>query len=447
MLSQKKNPLFSATCCAIATLFTYTAMADSEPSRLKRQLPETITLSVLLPQSGSLAQQGAEVKAALEQSKNDFNAESDNVALALTYHDTATDPTTAPALLSIIDGGPDNAKNLVLGPLSSGFLLASKNNASANNYLLYSYGSTSPEPTLRVAGDSIFRHIPDDSNQAPVLARHIKEQGISHITIFNRNDSWGTSLREATRTSLTSLGLTVTDATDISTLQYVRSSLDATSFAAELANSVKVAIDSNGSKTAVLALGFGEVADIMAAANSAMTSEGDTPLDEVRWFGIDLISNIVNDTNSRRFAESEAVRYTVSTVAPDRSHTDYPRIRTAIIDDDDVETTEPATYAYAAYDALQVLANTITDSNSTMTANTTSALPGISSRYNGLMGNGRLNEFGDLQANADSYEIRTLNAGQWVLQTRMSSAGVSVSSSYLLLFSALTVTYTLFKNP
>ena len=438
----------SVICGFICVFLSHLAIADpalipragnvksiEKRSLEKRQttLPATVTLSVLLPESGSLAQQGAEVKAALEQSVIDFNSQSSDVDLALSFYDTSTDPNTAETVLNTITASGDNALNLVTGPLSSGFLTASKDFAQTNNLLLYSYGSTSPDANLKAMDDNIARHVPDDSNQAPIIASHIKGQGITYVVIVNRNDTWGTNLRQVSRTALESEGITVRDANDVSLLEYNDANLDADALTGRIAIEVQSGITGNSAaQVAVLILGFSEVATIMQAAPAAMTSAMFTPLDEVRWFGIDLISDIITNPDARNFAELDAVRYTVSTVKPDRTHSDFERIRQVIIDDADTSTNEPSIYPYAAYDALQILGKAVIQIDLSETAQVLAELAGIAMNYNGLMGNGRLNEYLDLQVRDDSYEIRALVDGQWDFLDEPTTDTSSTSSSVVL---------------
>ena len=453
MPSRINSYIRSVICGFICVFLSHLAIADPAltprannvkiiEKRQAGNLPATVTLSVLLPETGNLAQQGAEVKAALEQSVSDFNSQFSDVDLAFSFYNTSTNPNTAETVLNEINTSGGNAANLVIGPLSSGFLTASKDFAQTNSLLLYSYGSTSPDANLKAMDDNIARHIPDDSNQAPIIARHIRDQGITYVVIVNRNDTWGTNLRQVSRSVLESKEITVRDASDVPLLEYNDATLDETALTGRIAIEVQSGITGYGApQVAVLILGFSEVATIMQAAPDAMTSAMLTPLDEVRWFGIDLISDIITNTDARNFAELDAVRYTVSTVKPDRTHSDFDRIRQVIIDDAGTSTNEPSIYPYAAYDVLQILGEAVIQADSVVTADVLAELAGIAMNHTGLMGNGSLNEYLDLQVRDDSYEIRKLVNGQWdfldELTTETSSTLVLATSIPVILLAIL----------
>lgn len=78
--------------------------------------------------------------------------------------------------------------NLIHGGGWSSHASAALSYVNENNMLLWSSSSTSP--TLRIADDNLYRMCPDDTVQAPAIAKMLWTWGIKVIIVFQRGDSW-----------------------------------------------------------------------------------------------------------------------------------------------------------------------------------------------------------------------------------------------------------------
>ena len=293
--------------------------------------------------------------------------------------------------------------NLVLGPLTSGHLNDLIELATTNDVLLFSYGSISSAEKFRQV-DTIFRVLPDDSNQIPHLARKISAAGILYVVVIYRDDDWGSALNKAFSSAW------LKDQEDSRTLgeavPYAKNLTDFTNVTSTLGDQMQAAFNEYDSdQVAVLYIGFEEVADVMAAANATGKSLGD-----VRWFGIDTEdarSTIFDNGRVQAFANQ--VKYVISEVAPDTSDEDYVAFLEALSG----VTDDPGSFAFAAFDTYQLLGRAIEKAEATDTASVSQALPEVAMNYSGLMGPARLNEYGDRATG--NYRSRQVKGDKFVL--------------------------------
>ena len=81
---------------------------------------------------------------------------------------------------------------------------AVKNFADKNDIIIMSHSSTAP--SLAVEGDSVFRFVPDDLNQAKEIAKEMWSQGIRMVIPFWRDDIYGHERMQAVRVDFQKLG-------------------------------------------------------------------------------------------------------------------------------------------------------------------------------------------------------------------------------------------------
>ncbi len=120
--------------------------------------------------------------------------------------DSATNPVIALEKLTSL-----NAKgiDIIIGPETSSNIRNVKGYADSNDMLMVSCCSSSP--ALAIPNDSVYRLVPDDSNQGTALAKLLSHQGIDVMVPVWRADTWGDGLRDATVESFTSRGGMVSD--------------------------------------------------------------------------------------------------------------------------------------------------------------------------------------------------------------------------------------------
>ena len=162
-------------------------------------------VGAIVPQSGSLSSIGKPVLASLEKAENDVNGyfESHNISsrVKLLVSDSKTSPEES---LAAIKKLYSSGARVVVGPATSTAVSAVLDFANENNITLLSYASTSPK--LSIAGDNLFRLVPDDKSQGKVIAKKMMEDGIKVIVPFWRSDIYGNELANATKHYFEKLG-------------------------------------------------------------------------------------------------------------------------------------------------------------------------------------------------------------------------------------------------
>ena len=174
------------------------------PSNLNSTYQEYI-VGAIIPQSGSLSSIGKPVLSSLEKAENDVNGyfESHNTSsrVKLMVADSKTSPEES---LAAIKKLYSSGARVIVGPATSTAVSAVLDFANEKNITLLSYASTSPK--LSIAGDSLFRLVPDDKSQGKVIAEKMMDDGIKVIVPFWRADIYGNELANATKYYFEKLG-------------------------------------------------------------------------------------------------------------------------------------------------------------------------------------------------------------------------------------------------
>ena len=175
-----------------------------EPIQTNNTYEEYI-VGAIIPQSGSLSSIGKPVLSSLEKAEYDVNRyfESHNSSsrVKLMVADSKTSPEES---LSAIKKLFSSGARVIVGPATSTAVSAVLDFANERNITLLSYASTSPK--LSIAGDSLFRLVPDDKNQGKVIAEKMRDDGIKVIVPFWRSDIYGNELANATKYYFEKLG-------------------------------------------------------------------------------------------------------------------------------------------------------------------------------------------------------------------------------------------------
>jgi ABC-type branched-subunit amino acid transport system substrate-binding protein len=168
-------------------------------------LRQTVTLGALLPLTGVSSSLGESEAAALKIATRDINEylykSHSSFKIRLIIEDTQTNP-----LVSL-----EKTKNLaakgikiIIGPATSAELKATQEYANTNGILLISPSSTAP--SLSIAGNNVFRFVPDDTHQAQAISKLMWDDGIRVVIPFWRTDVYGNDLVKAMKHSLQELG-------------------------------------------------------------------------------------------------------------------------------------------------------------------------------------------------------------------------------------------------
>ncbi len=252
---------------------------------------QTIVIGGLLPLTGNGSAQGPSYKAAMEMAADDLNAKYSDLGLPYKVQvrivDTETDPAIAKEL------GTEMIKDgihCIVGPLTSEEMKALETTANDSGTILIGFGSTTPG--ISTKENTIFRLCPDDTIQAQGIMGLLKKQNYTTIIPVVRNDVYGQELLELVSNLSAKGNYTLT-----TPVYYEPGTNSFNSTVNEIAESIQ----SNDQKTgtAVLAIGFDEVADLLEEASQ------NPELSSVPWFGTDgiaLSDSVLKKKNAAEFA-------------------------------------------------------------------------------------------------------------------------------------------------
>jgi branched-chain amino acid transport system substrate-binding protein len=99
-----------------------------------------------------------------------------SIRFNIVVQDTGSDPAISLEKLKLL---AENGIRIVIGPATSANVEAIKDYADKNDIIIMSHSSTAP--SLAVAGDNIFRFVPNDLEQAKVIAKEMWNQGIRMV--------------------------------------------------------------------------------------------------------------------------------------------------------------------------------------------------------------------------------------------------------------------------
>ena len=371
-----------------------------------------IKIGGIFPLTGELPDIGEEDLESTRLGVADFNEHLAGLgepwSIELAPEDSETSPAIALEKIRALNAG---GVNIIIGPETSANVREVKDYADSNNMLLVSCCSSAP--SLAIADDSVYRLVPDDSNQGPALARLLEHEGIGVMIPVYRDDTWGRGLSESAIKSFEGRGGQVGEG-----IPYDPESPGVSAKTSLLAQEVQGHVDDRGpEKVAVLFSGFGEIVEFMKSAS------GHDVLDDVRWFGPggNAESQLIDDPIGLEFATN--VRFTTTLVAVSDSE------RYRHVQDHVYETfgRTPSTSVYPSYDAPWIVGLAMLETQSTDVDMIKRILPRIAENFDGATGGMDgivLNDAGD-RDQAD-YDIWGIRGGEWVLLGRYTQGNDSL---------------------
>ena len=396
----------------IMALVTVVAISMIGSQSSYADLSGEIMIGAIAPLSGDWSTNGVQNNVANKIAVEDFNAYLNNKGADWSLHLTTEDSQTVPTV-SLEKIQAFNAKNIkhVIGPQTSGSLQNIKGYVDANNMLIISCCSTSP--LLAIPDDSVFRLVPDDSNQAIAIAKLLDETGITTVVPVWRNDAWGVGLNDALVNSFSG--------SVVEGISYNPEGSEFSTEASILSDIVQDQVDNNGiDKVAVVYIGFAEAIPFFQSASSHQI------LNEVRWFGSDgsaKESSFINDPIALQFTQN--TQFTAVVVASGQNDKSQ-RVESAV--EAEIGVT-PTAYASASYDAIWLLGLAMEETQSLDVDVLTEIIPTIADEYRGALGSLSLNNVGDLaQAN---YEM-------WTITNEWEYSGVYVATDDEIVFAETT---------
>ena len=167
-------------------------VADKNGKAYQYQMELNIGL-LLSVNDPDFLEQGNETKLAADLAIMDFNEflRNENSIWRLSADFRDTDLDTEKALEEVIELNTHGV-DVIVGVPTSASVDRVKSHINENDMVLVSCCSTAPQLAVK---DNVFRMVPPDSGQAPLLAKHIMDAEKSDIIIIYRDDSWGVGLR------------------------------------------------------------------------------------------------------------------------------------------------------------------------------------------------------------------------------------------------------------
>jgi len=375
------------------------------------QLSGEVKIGLILPLTGDLATHGEENWEGSKLGVVDFNEHLEKLGakwhLKMVSEDSATSPVIALEKLTSL-----NAKGIgiVVGVETSSNIRNIKGYADSNNMLLISCCSSAP--ALAIPNDSVFRLVPDDTNQGTAIAKLIQHEGIEVIVPVWRGDTWGDGISDATTGSFVERGGKIDEG-----VRYNPESPEFSASTSLLAEKVQGYVDEYGAdKVAVLFLGFAEILQFTQSA-----SEHEV-LDDVRWFGPGANTKehkLIEDPIGLEFSTN--IQFTTMQVAVTKNPI-YERVQAHLTEE---LGRTPNTFVHSSYDIVWIVGLAMLQTQSTDVSTIKAVIPDIAEHYYGAIGPTKLNEAGDL-AQAD-YEVWGIRGGEWVLLGKYTSSTDSVS--------------------
>lgn len=307
--------------------------------------------------------------------------------LVLELRDTVGDP---PRSLEVVKSMHQRGISLLLGPSDDASLEAVQQYVEENNMLVLNCCSTS---TTLAMPDRIFRLAPDDIKEADALNALLEERAIEHLVIVYRDDTFGSSLKQAVAERFGGSTTEIPYNSDLAN----HILLDYDSLAAQIAGAVQDVAGGDGA--AVLLIGYGESIGIMASASHHSI------LEDVKWYGTSGVANerlLVADQDLAAFAEMVNYEATLFAEPP-------PNLR--IVNVLSVVHLTPNAYVYSTYDAVTLLAAAVQFAGSDDAEAVAAALPLVASRVPGTLGSLELNANGDLDQSV--YDVWHVRGGAW----------------------------------
>jgi len=385
-----------------------TEVSESTDSTVQEvsELSGVVNIGLILPLSGDLATHGLENLEGSKFGVVEFNKHLEEIGapwtLKMTIEDSATSPVIALEKLTAL-----NAKGikLIVGPETSSNIRNMKGYSDSNNMLLVSCCSSAP--ALAIPNDSVYRLVPDDSNQGTALSKLIQHEGIEVLVPVWREDTWGVGLSNATTSSFVQRGGIIDEG-----IPYNPESLEFSASTSLLAEKVQGYVDEYGKdKVGVLFLGFAEILSFMQSASQHEI------LDDVRWFGPGANTKehkLIDDPIGLDFSTN--VQFTTVQFAASKiTDTGAVNLIYEKVQDHLTESlgTAPNSFVLSSYDAVWIIGLSILETQSTDVTKIKAVISDIAENYSGAIGPTILNEAGDLaQAN---YEVWGIRGGEWVL--------------------------------
>ena len=242
--------------------------------------PQTYTLGIALPYTGSLGSFGTDFRKGVDLAVEQMNAQLEAAGANVRFQTASADTEGTPdgALKAVQTVVQTSGAKVVIGPLTTSEVLGAKQFADENDVVIVAPASSGIPGAI--AGDNIFRVMyPPDTYAARAFAEIAARRGYENIAALVVDDPFGNGMIDLFSKLFQEKG-----GQEVSIVKYAPEPPDLSGEASKL--SAEVERLSGSGKTAVLAIAF--LGDAQKLLQQAVT---DPNLGAVDWLGIE---NLVN---------------------------------------------------------------------------------------------------------------------------------------------------------
>ena len=368
-------------------------------------MTETVYIGGLLPLTGDRSSVGAHLKASAELAAADFNeylsGQGAGWRLEMIFEDSAMSPVVALDKFQLLHS---HGIEVVVGPFTSANTQSIKGYADTSGMLAISPGSIAI--ALAIPGDSIYRMVPDASNQGRAVGKLLEANGVRALVPMWRGEVYGDGLRDTVAKNFESRGGFVHEG-----VRYHPDPHELSLEVSVLADAVQEMVDRHGAgQVAVFLIAFDEFLQIVQSASNYEV------LTQVRWFGGQPIAGqglLVTDAIASEFSRQVDFASLQVLIGPGSRYGDVSSRLAAQLG------TTPSAYSYPIYDSVWVVGKSIMESGSAAAADIKAVLPDVAAAHDGVIASNELNDAGDLVL--ANYQVWMVADGAWDIRGKYSS--------------------------
>lgn len=356
-----------------------------------------VQIGALIPFTGDLSFAGDDIQAATELAVSDFNAYLAEQG-ATWWIELVAEDTNTNAVVSLEKAQTLHARgiSILLGPAGSANVQNVKSYADEFDMLVVSCCSTSP--SLSIAGDSVYRLVPDDENQGAAVGKLLASDGIQGLVTTWRGDAYGDGLNDAVVKSFQEYG------GEVLGVGYFPGTRNFALEVDSMAGHVQTLVDKYGAdKVAVFMTSFEEALGIIQEASLR------EDLGNIRWYGSEAVAGVtylLDDPIASEFVNSVNFTSLQVLISPGQQSDRIDELLTEELG------AAPISFVHPAYDAVWIVGKAIMEANSSEAADVKKVLASVADGHTGAMASAELNEAGDLVL--ANYQIWKIVDNAWV---------------------------------
>ena len=365
---------------AMVALFALSSTAGGGASRSGSD-SEEVVIGAALDLSAGWTSLGRASRVTLDLAVRDANAALARTGSATRVQLRVVDTKGTPAgSLRAVRNLASQGVTIVIGPQTSSGVAEVRLRLRRPGMTIISQGSTAH--SLAIAGDNVFRFVPDDVREGEAMVALLRRDGVDAVVPVWRRDAGNAGLARSVRMQFRPHGRVAKG------VGYSESVTNFTPVVSAVAAQVAQLKAAGAKRVAVYLAGFDEVVDLFRVARREAT------LSATRWYGSDgvaLTTRLIHDRSAAAFAH--AVGYPNPTVG--LSDSVLRRARPLIRRARARLGREPDALALGAYDALRIAVDASERAGETSGSVFRRSLVAVANNHDGATGRMVLNSAGD----------------------------------------------------